>query len=112
MLTNLSNAPLATRSQQFAGQRITWNDFYRNVHGKLIIRMRPELLKSDEAFVANLAHELHEIEGLRHLFEESGGSMTLERLHRLIGEGTKGNLHDQAWDVADAAVIRLREVNR
>jgi hypothetical protein len=35
--------------------------------------------------------------------------MTYRKLYYLINPGIKGNLHDQAWDVADALVAAMRK---
>ena len=64
---------------------------------------------SDEAIVALIAHEMHELNNLRILFEENGGVMPAGRLSNLISEGIAGNLHDQAWDVADNLIIEKRK---
>ncbi|MEQ1906864.1 MAG: RHS repeat-associated core domain-containing protein [Pirellulaceae bacterium] len=39
---------------------VKWNDFFDKVSGKIVIRVHPDALKSDEAIVAILAHELHD----------------------------------------------------
>jgi hypothetical protein len=92
--------------QAAAGEVFTWESL-QNRFGQVPVRVRAEVLESDEQIVAVFAHEMHEINSLRRLFEE-GGSMTGGQLGRLINQGIKGNLHDQAWDAADAAVRRLR----
>lgn len=89
-------------------ERVTWDDFYGKGLDEILVRVDATAFESDEAIVALLAHEMHELNSLRRIFEESGGSMTLKRLHGLIADGIKGNLHDQAWDVADATVARMR----
>ncbi|MBL8622229.1 MAG: hypothetical protein JNK64_13030 [Myxococcales bacterium] len=89
--------------------RVTWDDFYAKGLDEILVRVEPTVFESDEAIVALLAHEMHELNNLRRIFEESGGSMTLKRLHDLVSPGIKGNLHDQAWDVADAAVAKMRK---
>lgn len=58
--------------------------------------------------MAVIAHEMHELNSLRRLFEEAGGQMRAGRLANLIREGVPGNLHDQAWDVADQLVTQMR----
>lgn len=88
---------------------ITWEEFY-NRFEQIPVRLNPEVLNSDEAIVAVMGHEMHELNSLRRLFEESGGQMTAGRLHNLIREGVPGNLHDQAWDVADELVSKMRKM--
>lgn len=42
--------------------------------GKFVVRISPDTLRSDDAIVATIAHEVHEITGLRAAFEANGGS--------------------------------------
>jgi hypothetical protein len=42
------------------------------------------------------------------IFEERQ-TLPAEELGRLINPGHKGNLHDQAWDIADQLVARMRK---
>jgi hypothetical protein len=86
---------------------IFWEDFY-NVLEEIPVRLNPEILASDEAIVAVIGHEMYELNGLRRLFDEAGGQMRAGRLSNLVREGIHGNLHDQAWDVADELVAKLR----
>jgi len=73
------------------------------------VSLSDEILSSDEAIVAVVAHEMHEVVGLRRLFEARGdGGMTVRELTYLVAPGRKGNLHDQAWDVADRLVVAMR----
>ncbi len=55
---------------------------------------------------------MHELNKLRVIFDESGGAIQAKRLNQLINTrdqgGTKGNLHEQAWDVADELVRKMR----
>jgi hypothetical protein len=88
---------------------IRWDDFYNKDLDQLLVRVEQSIFESDEAIVAILGHEMHELNNLRRLFEEGGGSMTYRRLHYLINPGIKGNLHDQAWDVADKLVAEMRK---
>jgi hypothetical protein len=52
---------------------------------------------------------MHELNELRRIFEESGGAISMQRLHNLINPGIVKNLHDQAWDVADKLVLAMRK---
>jgi hypothetical protein len=94
------------------GKIIRWEDFYNKDLDQLLVRVEQSMFESDEAIVAILGHELHELNILRRLFEESGGTMTYRQLHYLINPGIKGNLHDQAWDLADQLVYAMRNKNR
>jgi hypothetical protein len=97
-----------SRTGNDPGKVITWNEFYDQDLDQLLVKIEESVFRSDEAIVAVIGHEMHELNHLRKLFEESGGSMTYRRLHYLINPGIKGNLHDQAWDVADELVMRMR----
>ncbi len=88
------------------GARMSWKSFL-DIHEQLRVNFSRELLSSDEAIVAVLAHEMHEINGLRAIFDERE-TIPATEVFRLITPGTKGNLHDQAWDVADELVGRMR----
>jgi uncharacterized Zn-binding protein involved in type VI secretion len=86
---------------------VEWPEFY-NRFDQIPVRVSDEILDSDEAIVAVLGHEMHELNGLRKLFDENGGQMPASQLHRAIAPGFKGNLHDEAWDVADDLVNKMR----
>lgn len=89
--------------------RITWDEFYDKGLDELVVSVSDTVFHSDEAIVAILAHEMHELNKLRDLFEASGGAMSMRRLHTLISPGAGRNLHDEAWDVADKLVIGMRK---
>jgi hypothetical protein len=86
---------------------IPWTAFY-SARGKIPVLVRPEVLASDEAIVAVFAHEVYELNQLRELFAAAQGVMAARRLLELVARGIPRNLHDQAWDVADACVFRMR----
>jgi hypothetical protein len=88
---------------------VRWDDFYNKDLDQLLVKVEQSVFQSDEAIVAILGHEMHELNNLRRLFEERGGAMTYRSLHYLISPGIKGNLHDQAWDVADKLVSDMRK---
>ena len=90
-----------------AGEMISWERFY-NRYQQIPVRLSRNVLNSDEAIVAVIGHEMHELNKLRELFEQGDGFMRADRLYRAIAPGFKGNLHDQAWDVADELVKTMR----
>ncbi|MCD4504832.1 hypothetical protein ACFFU8_02435 [Chromobacterium piscinae] len=55
---------------------------------------------------------MHELNSLRDIFEVNGGELQAKRLNQLIAPrlqgGFEGNLHEQAWDVADKLVYKMR----
>jgi hypothetical protein len=97
------------RTGQDPHKTITWEEFYDRDLDHLLVRIEESVFHSDEAIVAIIGHEMHELNHLRRLFKASGGTMTYRRLHYLINPGIKGNLHDQAWEVADQLVETMRK---
>jgi hypothetical protein len=89
------------------GEIIRWKEFY-NIHGKIPVRIREDVLLSDEAILAVFAHEMHELNALREIFSLNRGVITADELYRMISPGLSKNLHDQAWTIADELIIRLR----
>ncbi|MFE7331280.1 hypothetical protein ACFU8W_41500 [Streptomyces sp. NPDC057565] len=72
----------------------------------MVVRLRPDVLESDEAIVAVLAHEVHEI---NHLQTILGGKATISpaRFHALV-DSRVGTLHLEAWRIGIALVDRMR----
>jgi hypothetical protein len=114
MEVSAEDLPVATeavyfsRSRMTADEKITWSQFYNNLTKKIPVRVSRSVLESDEAIVAVFAHEMYELNALRELFGASGNCMTSVRLYELVSWGRVGNLHDQAWDVADELVAAMR----
>jgi hypothetical protein len=89
-----------------SSQMVRWEDFY--VKERIPVKIKTEVLASDEAIVAVFAHEMHELNELRRIFEERE-TMSGKALNELIKVGVHRNLHDRAWDVADNLVRAMRE---
>jgi hypothetical protein len=70
------------------------------------MRLRPDVLESDEAIVAVLRHETYELENLALKLERE--PMTNLQVHDALRPGKLDNFHDQAWDIADLEVLRMR----
>jgi hypothetical protein len=89
------------------GEAVTWSDLVHPRMGKVPFRLWSGILKSDEAIVAVLGHEMFELELARPFLIEGGVPVALfiER----TSPGVPGNWHDQAWDVADRLVERMRK---
>ena len=86
----------------------TWESFY-NRFGVIPVKVRPEVLESDEHAVAVISHEMFELNHLRRLFAESrSGKMTATELGGMVNAGIDNNLHDRAWNFADEMVRLLR----
>jgi hypothetical protein len=89
-----------------SGEQVYWSDLVHDLTGKVPFRIWPGILKSDEAIVAVLAHEMYEILTLRPFLER--GELTIDDYVMLTEPGRPGNLHDQAWDVSDRMVDKMR----
>lgn len=88
-------------------QSYEWDDLL--IEDKIVVKLRSSVLASDEGILCVFAHEMHEINAIRSLFEESvTGQLSGARLIYLTARGFK-NLHDEAWDVGDAHVFRWRQ---
>jgi hypothetical protein len=61
---------------------------------------------SDEAIVATLAHEMHEINALRSFFEQHG-RLSAAMLRRLLN-APDGSLHQEALKIETKAWQRIR----
>jgi hypothetical protein len=84
-------------------ERIEWAQFY-GTKGKIPVRIRPDVLESDIAILAIVAHEVYELNALRKLFEERE-TMSGAELARLISVTREKNLHWLAWEDADRRVL-------
>jgi hypothetical protein len=91
----------------FTSQRsYTWDDLL--IRGKMVVKLRSTVLESDEGIVEVLAHEMHEINAIRGMFEHRERIPGAE-LIKLTEVGRRGNLHDEAWEAGAKVVRRLRE---
>jgi hypothetical protein len=91
-----------------AASLIEWEEFY-NRFEQIPVRLSSGILRSDEAIVAVIGHEMYELNKLREISAANGGVMRADDLHRAITPGRSGNLHVQAWDEADKLVLDLRK---
>jgi hypothetical protein len=92
--------------------RIYWRDHY-NKDGRIPFRVHPDILTSDEAIVAVLQHEMHELSLIKEVFGLSrNGSMNGTDYGIQTSAGRSGNFHDLAWDKADEIVLRMRRRRR
>jgi hypothetical protein len=91
---------------------VYWKDHY-NVRGKIPFLIHPDVLTSDEAIVAVFQHEMFELAQLREVFFASRKRrMVAADYGHQVASGNRGNFHDQAWDAADEAVLRMRKAKR
>jgi hypothetical protein len=86
--------------------RVYWSDLVHGLTGKVPFLVRESVFSSDEAIVAVFAHEIHELEYLRPLLQTRGIPMLDFNGHTCAGN--PGNIHDEAWDVADRLVDQMR----
>jgi hypothetical protein len=96
----------APRVDRPSGERVYWSDMVHDITNKAPVRVWPGILKSDEAIVAVLAHEMHELLTLRPNLESGG--VLIDDLVLHTEPGRPGNLHCEAWDVADRLVDEMR----
>jgi hypothetical protein len=80
---------------------------YRLPDGRMMIRVNPNILSSDENIVGTLAHETHEAQAVEAEFISQGRRMRADVLHRLVNSET-GTAHVEAWEFADKLVRLLR----
>jgi RHS repeat-associated protein len=73
-----------------------WKDIAPD--GRVKITLNSAFAQSDEAIVAIMKHELHEVEALRGLFKERK-MLPFNDVHSMVNP--TGSLHIQAWDAAD-----------
>jgi hypothetical protein len=96
------------RVTEQADGRIHWRNHYNKDH-KVPFRVHPDVLTSDEAIIAVLQHELHELSLLREVFMQSSTkSMNGTDYGLQTAEGRPANFHDLAWDEADKIIRRIR----
>jgi hypothetical protein len=91
---------------------VYWRDHY-NKRGQIPFFVHPDILTSDEAIVAVIAHEMFELSELGEVFFHSMRRRMIGTDYSLqTAPGHPGNFHDQAWDAADEAVLRMRKGRR
>lgn len=88
--------------------RITWEDCLHDRTKKLPVRIRSSVLKSNEAVVAVIAHELYEVVHFRAAFADSDGVLTAREIYEHICYDAVGNLHYQAVAFGDRLVQAIR----
>jgi hypothetical protein len=96
----------APRVDKPTGERVYWSDMVHDLTNKVPLRVWSGILSSDEAIVAVLAHEMHELGSLRPDLERDG--IIIDDLVLNTEPGRPGNLHCEAWDVADKLVNQMR----
>lgn len=83
---------------------VGWNDLIED--GEMVITLRESVLDSDQAIIAAIAHEMHEINSLRRMLSQ-GRRIRFVDWVDAICSGRSGNLHDEAWDAANELLDRI-----
>ncbi|HEX4128531.1 MAG TPA: hypothetical protein VHZ24_00725 [Pirellulales bacterium] len=94
-----------TRFREFDGTIIQWEAFFHRLTGKIPFLVRADVFASDEAIVAVFGHEMYELETLRTMFDSNH---SIEDWEAETASNNEGNVHWQAWDVADRLVEKMR----
>jgi len=97
-----------TTFKEPAGTMIYWSSLFHKKTGKIPFLIRKDIMRSDEAIVAVIGHEMYELEEMRKAFGETGAP--IESWQAEAHADNEGNLHWQAWDYADELVARMRGV--
>ena len=113
-----ANAEYSNASARYpnANSKMTWDDFYHEETGMIPVRLNPAIANSDEALVANISHEMYELNKLREKFDATpNGEISAGQVGRMINPndhptfpGAQGNLHEQAWDASDKIIYQIR----
>lgn len=86
-------------------ERVRWAEDMLNIDGKVPFMLRSDILASDEAIIAVIAHEL--LKALRRMLQGKGISSSTFIAH--TSPSNPGNFHDKAWEFADALIQRFRQ---
>ena len=95
-----------TTFKEPAGTMIYWSSLFHKHTRKIPFLIRRDIMRSDEAIVAVIGHEIYELEEMRKAFEENGAP--IEHWLAEAHPDNEGNFHCQAWDYADELVARMR----
>lgn len=91
-------------------ETVSWSDLVHDRTGKVPFRLWAGILKSDEAIVAVIGHEMYELQLARPFLME--GDVPIDAFIERTYPGIAGNWHDQAWNPADELVERMRRKGR
>lgn len=102
-------AKMDTLAEDVAGSgHVYFKDLINPKTGKIHITINPNMMGSDEAILAVMKHELHELSLFRGLFGKHGGSLRYETFVDEAMDGIPHNFHWQAWEAADDFIRGLR----
>lgn len=103
---NALTARMPSLTEDAAGY-VHFNHMY-NRFGKIPVRINPSMMASDDAILAVMKHELHELGLFREVFRRGNGRMTFDAFRAEAMPGNPGNYHWQAWDAADDLILWWR----
>jgi hypothetical protein len=109
-LTPREYARYLPRQEVSAGRMITM-DFLKGVNGKVVVKINPSILTSDEKIMSTIAHESYEIDEVEMAFKKNGNRMRVEDFRKLTDEDI-GTAHCEAWDHGDAIVEQYRNATQ
>jgi hypothetical protein len=95
-----------TTFKEPAGTMIYWSSLLHQRTGKIPFLIRKDIMRSDEAIVAVIGHEMYELEEMRKAFGKNGAP--IEHWQAEAHPDNEGNFHSRAWDYADELVARMR----
>jgi hypothetical protein len=95
-----------TTFREFEGTIIDWSWFFHKKTGKIPFLIRKDIMRSDEAIVAVIGHEMFELKILHSIFAQGA---SIEEWEAETSPNNEGNSHWRAWDYADELVARMRE---
>lgn len=87
---------------------VYWEDFFHPVTRWIAFKLHSDVLTSDEAIVAVFTHELYELSEIRESCVDNGWRMHFYDYNIQVSADVSDSFHCIAWDVADAAVVRMR----
>jgi hypothetical protein len=95
-----------TTFKEPTGTMIYWSSLFHKRTGKIPFLICKDIMRSDEAIVAVIGHEMYELEEMRKAFGENGAP--IEHWQAEAHPDNEGNFHWRAWDYADELVARMR----
>jgi hypothetical protein len=95
-----------TTFKEPAGTMIYWSSLFHQRTGKIPFLIRQDIMRSDEAIVAVIGHEMYELEEMRKAFGKMGAP--IEHWQTAAHPDNEGNFHWRAWNYADELVARMR----
>jgi RHS repeat-associated protein len=93
------------------GKKVAWEDIETAV-GVINVRLSPDILKSDEAMIEVVTHELVELNRAEKEFLRRGGTMDLSDYHEFTRAGEPGNWHAEALELGGRILEMFRKLTQ